>query len=80
MVGDHCFVTRVRPGSDAETKGVKPGDEILGLNGFAPNRDVLWKMQYVFNVLRPQPALRLELQDPGGQQRKVDVSPQWRNS
>jgi carboxyl-terminal processing protease len=74
MVGDHCFVTRVRPGSDAETKGVKPGDEILGLNGFAPNRDILWKMQYVFNVLRPQPALRLELQDPAGQQRKVDVA------
>jgi C-terminal processing protease CtpA/Prc len=73
MVGDHCFVTHVRPNSDADTKGVKSGDELLGLNGFSPNRENLWKMQYVFNVLRPQPALRLDLRDPGGQQRTVDV-------
>jgi carboxyl-terminal processing protease len=73
MVGDHCFVTHVRPNSDADTKGVKSGDELLGLNGFTPNRDNLWKMQYVFNILRPQPALRLDLQSPGGQPRKVDV-------
>jgi carboxyl-terminal processing protease len=74
MFGEHCFVTRVRPKSDAETKGVKPGDEIMTLNGYSPNRDNLWKMQYVYSVLRPQPALRLSLRDPSGSERQVDVA------
>jgi C-terminal processing protease CtpA/Prc len=74
MVGDHCYVTQVRPGSDAESKGVKPGDEILSINGYPTRREILWKMQYVFSILRPQAALRLELLDPAGQQRKVDVA------
>jgi carboxyl-terminal processing protease len=73
VIGDRCFVIRVRPGSDAEKKGVKPGDELVALNGFTPNRDNLWKMQYVFNTLRPQPALKLDLRDPAGKQRQVDV-------
>lgn len=72
-IGEHCFVTRVRPKSDAEVKGVKPGDEILTLNSYTPTRDNLWKMQYAFSVLRPQPGLRLGLQDPAGNQRQVDV-------
>jgi C-terminal processing protease CtpA/Prc len=73
MIGDHCFITRVRPGSDAETKGLKPGDEVLAINGFTPDRSNYWKMDYVYNVLRPQPALQLELRDPAGAQRKADV-------
>ena len=73
MVGDRCFVTRVRPKSDAETKGMKVGDEILGINGFNVNRDDLWKVQYVFSILRPQGGLGLELRDPSGAERKIDV-------
>jgi C-terminal processing protease CtpA/Prc len=73
IIGNRCFVTNVRPKSDAEAKGVKPGDEILSINGFAVNRDDLWKMQYAFGILRPQPGLRLGLKDPSGNQREVDV-------
>ncbi|PYV63647.1 MAG: hypothetical protein DMG95_06375 [Acidobacteria bacterium] len=74
MIGERCFVTRVRPKSDAESKGVKAGDEIVTLNGYPVLRDVLWKMQYVFTVLRPQGALSLELQDASGTRRQVQVA------
>jgi C-terminal processing protease CtpA/Prc len=74
IVGERCFVTRVRPKSNAEAKGVKAGDEILTLNTYSVNRDDLWKIQYVFSVLRPQPVLQLALQDPSGAQRQVDLS------
>ncbi|MGO8720743.1 MAG: S41 family peptidase [Acidobacteriaceae bacterium] len=73
MVGDRCFVMRVRPGSDAEKKGLKPGDELTAINGFTPTRDDFWKMQYVFNMLRPQPGLVLDVRDPAGQQRRLEV-------
>jgi carboxyl-terminal processing protease len=74
MIGEHCLVTRIRPQSDAASKGVKPGDEIMTLNGYPPTRDNLWKMQYVFSVLRPQPVFRLGLRDTAGTQRQVDVT------
>jgi carboxyl-terminal processing protease len=73
ILGEKCFVLKVRPGSDAEQKGVKPGDAILTINGFAPARDNLWKMNFVFNALRPQPELRVSLLSPKGEQRDVNV-------
>src|SRR5579859_1307851 len=57
MIGSHCYVVRVVPKSDAETQGLKPGDEILAINNFTPTRDNYWKLGYLFNVLRPQPGL-----------------------
>ncbi|MHB1937525.1 MAG: S41 family peptidase [Acidobacteriaceae bacterium] len=74
MIGDRCYVIRVRPGSDAEKKGVKPGDELLTINGYIPTRDNFWKMEYAFKTLRPQPELVLDLRDPVGQQREVQVA------
>jgi C-terminal processing protease CtpA/Prc len=73
MIGEHCIVTRVRPKSDADAKGLKPGDEVVTLNGYTPTRTTLWKMQYMFSVLRPQPGLRLEVRDPTGSERRLDV-------
>jgi len=74
MIGERCLVIRVHPKSDAEDKGVKAGDEIMALNGYKVTRDILWKMQYVFSVLRPQPGLRLDLRDPAGNERTVNVA------
>jgi carboxyl-terminal processing protease len=73
LIGGHCYVSRVRPGSDAEGKGLKPGDEVVDINGYAPTKDNFWKMEYVLNTLRPQPALRLKLRDPQGKERTLDV-------
>jgi carboxyl-terminal processing protease len=76
LIGERCYVIRVRPGSDAEAKGVKPGDEILGINGYAPTRKMFVKIAYFFDVLRPQPSLRLVLRDPAGEERTANIAAQ----
>jgi carboxyl-terminal processing protease len=73
MIGQECYVTGVRPESDAEKKGVKRGDEVLAINGFVPTRDNLWKMNFVHNVLRPQPSLRISLLSPNGEKKDVEI-------
>ncbi len=73
MIWSLCLVTRVRPGSDAEAKGLKPGAQILKINGTAPNRQDLWSIEYLDYVLNPQPDMRLEVEDPPGDVHKVEV-------
>lgn len=72
MVGEKCFVMQVRPQSDGEAKEVKRGDQILGINGFQPTRENLWRMNYIFDVLRPQVHLKVNLVS-NGQPREVGM-------
>jgi len=74
MIGEQCFLIRVHPGSDAQAKGLTPGDEILAIDGYRPTRDNVWRMKYAYSVLRPQLGFRLLLQDPHGKRRQVDVA------
>ncbi|MGC2417227.1 MAG: S41 family peptidase, partial [Candidatus Acidiferrales bacterium] len=74
LIGERCYVVRVRPGSDAEAKGMKPGDEILGINGYAPTRNTFAKIVYFFDELQPQVTLRVVLRDPAGQERTVNIA------
>lgn len=71
MIGDSCFVTVVDADSDAQTQGLKPGDQVLALDGFRPSRESIWKMEYNYNVLRPQPGKRIVVRTPSGQQKEL---------
>jgi C-terminal processing protease CtpA/Prc len=73
MIGDRCFVTAVKPGSDAQAKGLKEGDEIQFVNDFTPDRSNLWKMEYYFKSLRPQPGMKLAVKKPDGKEESLVV-------
>jgi C-terminal processing protease CtpA/Prc len=75
MIGDICYVTAVKPGSDAELKGLKAGDRILALDGIEPTREILWKMKYLYYSLRPKSRIQITFQAPESQVRTVEVLP-----
>ena len=74
MVGDSCFLFRVRPGSDADRQGVHRGDQLLSINGIGPTRDNLWQINYLFWILMPRPSLRVVVRAPGGEPRTLDLA------
>ena len=80
MIGDRCFVTRVRSGSDAEKKGLSPGDQVAAVNEHPISRKTFWRIHYIYDVLRPQPGLQLTLVDEAGHQRQLEVMAQVRPS
>ena len=73
IIGDKCYVVAVKPGSDAEAKGLKEGDEIYTIDGFGPVRENFWKIQYTYRALRPQPGMRLVVIKPDGKSQQLDV-------
>jgi carboxyl-terminal processing protease len=72
MVGDACFITAVRPGTDAEEK-LAPGDQVLSWQGFAPTRATLWKLDYSINRLYQSTVQQFTIRRPDGSERKVEV-------
>ncbi len=73
MVGDDCFVMHVRPGSDAERKGLHPGDRVISIGGYVPRRSTLWEAQYMFGLLHPVPELPLDVVSPSGNKKHVVI-------
>jgi C-terminal processing protease CtpA/Prc len=74
MIGDKCFVTTVKPKSDADVKGLKAGDQILAVENFKPSRKEFWKMMYYYNVLGKRAKLRLTVLSPGVEQpREIEI-------
>lgn len=75
MVGDACVITSVTPGSDAEARGLKRGDQLLQVDQFTPYRHDLWKMRYLLYTLSPRSRLRLVVRSPGETAaRTIDVA------
>jgi C-terminal processing protease CtpA/Prc len=78
IVGDDCIVLGVKPGSDAARQAVVRGDVVKTVNGLAPNRDSLWRLEYIFHTLRPQPGLHVELLPANGALRELDLASEVR--
>lgn len=74
MVGNNCYVIGLDPHSDAARQGVMVGDQLKSVNGFAPTRTNLWRLNYLFNDLHPLPGLHVELVSPAGQARTLDLA------
>lgn len=72
--GNDCYVIAVKPKSDAEAKGLKPGDKVLKIDGIAPNRGNLWFYYYLYSTLAPRPAVNIEVQSPGEQPRQLQLN------
>jgi C-terminal processing protease CtpA/Prc len=73
LIGDKCYVVAVRPGSDADTKGLKVGDEVYSIDGVGPIRENIWKINYLYRALRPRPGMRLVITKPDGKQEELNV-------
>jgi carboxyl-terminal processing protease len=74
MVGDQCYVTAVKPGSDATSRGLKVGDEILAIDRFRPTRGDLWKLEYSYNLLNPRSGVTLAVRSPGAAPREIGIA------
>lgn len=74
MIGDKCYVIAVKPGTDAEAKGLKVGDIIESISGFRPTRKEYWKMEYYYYALSPRPELHIVAQSPDGESRPLDIA------
>jgi C-terminal processing protease CtpA/Prc len=72
-IGDNCYVTAVKEGSDGATKGLKPGDQILALNGIKLTRDSLPLISYFYFILNPQVGFDLDLINTQGERRVLRI-------
>jgi C-terminal processing protease CtpA/Prc len=74
MIGDQCYVIAVKPGTDAEAKGLKPGDILHLVDGFKITRENFEPFNYLYNVLQPKTSLSVVVQSPFEQPRKVEFN------
>lgn len=68
--GERCFITTVRPDSDAARR-LHPGDEILAMNRVAAKRENLPAFQRDANSFDTGGTIRLQLRDVQGRAREV---------
>lgn len=74
MVGDECYVSAVRPGTDAENK-LHVGDKVLHVNVYDVNRQDFFDLSYFFQILAPTNSPRFDLLSPSGERKAVEVAP-----
>jgi carboxyl-terminal processing protease len=70
-VGDSsCYVTAVRPDSDAATKGMRAGDQVVSINGISVVREDINYIEYSYRVF-PQSGFHLVLRSQDGADRPM---------
>jgi len=72
-VGADCYVGAVRPGSDAEGKGLQLGDKVLSIDGRPLDRTKVWLADYLYNTLRPQSSMALVVEKPDKSQQRIVI-------
>jgi C-terminal processing protease CtpA/Prc len=63
--GNNCYVTEVKRGSDAEKKGLKVGDQILGIDGQKLTRDDFTRLTRSLYVISPRALIHLAVLSQG---------------
>lgn len=72
-IGDSVYVTAVYAGTPAASRGLRIGDRLLSLNGFAVTRDVVWQMRYFFDLVSPQSQLDVVVEHLNGAQERMEL-------
>jgi carboxyl-terminal processing protease len=75
VIGNSCFITEVRPGTDAAQK-LRPGDQVLSLDGYAVNPKDFRQFEYYLNALAPQKISEFTLRNSAGIVRQESVRAQ----
>lgn len=73
IIGDQCFITDLRPGTDAAQK-LRPGDQVVTLDGYTLNRQDLWQLEYYLYRLPPRLTSDFTLRDRSGSVRQEKVT------
>lgn len=72
LVGNDCFITDVRPGTDAAKK-LHPGDQVLSLDGYIVNPKDFWQLEYFLNAIALKTTSEFTVRDRDGQTRHETV-------
>lgn len=79
MIAKTCYVVDVKKGSDAEAKGLKVGDVVVGVGSFVPSREILWKINYLYYELDPQQSLKISVLGPDNAPRDIEIKAAFRS-
>jgi len=72
-IGDACFVTQVRPNSDAAAK-LHVGDQVLKLDGYLVTREDFQALQYYRQALAQLNGTVMTVRAPAGEERELRIS------
>jgi C-terminal processing protease CtpA/Prc len=72
-VGPDSYVGTVKPGSDADAKGLRPGDKVLSIDGRKLDRDGVWLSNYLYYTLKPEETMTLLIEKPDQTQQQLVI-------